>query len=346
MAVSLISLLITVGTFVPATARASVFGDILKVLMGSPAQADTAPGGGNVQTMALLRPAMNIDPSGGRGGGDVTIVDESALMPKEGPAGTPTEYDRPKNSTISLYTVVEGDTLNGIAKLFRVSPDTILWANDLPRNAVLKVGQMLVILPVTGVRYTVKSGDTLASIAKKFGADAADIGNFNGIDESMVIAGMKLIIPDGEIAVAAVVAAPASTKPAKSILAATLNAHTGTTAQVDYYIVPLAHYVKTQGIHGYNGVDLAAPVGTHVLAAAAGTVLIAKEGGWNAGYGNYVVIKHGNGSQTLYAHLSSVSTYVGATVVQSQVIGTVGSTGKSTGPHLHFEIRDGIRNPF
>ena len=111
-------------------------------------------------------------------------------------------------------------------------------------------------------------------------------------------------------------------------------------------MAPLSVYVKTQGLHGYNGVDLAAKTGTPIMASASGEVIVAKSGGYNGGYGSYVVIQHGNGSQTLYSHMSSVSTYKGATVVQGQVIGTVGSTGKSTGSHLHFEIRNGIRNPF
>ena len=338
MAVSLISLLITVGTFVPATARASVFGDILKVLMGSPAQADTAPGGGNVQTMALLRPAMNIDPSGGRGGGDITIVDDSALMPAEGPSGTMADIVKPKNGTISTYVVQQGDTLSGIAELFDVTPNTILWANSLSSRSTLRVGQRLTILPVTGVRYTVKSGDTVASIAKKFNGDEEEIRAFNGLDGAKLAAGTEIVVPDGEVA------APAPAKSTGKTVTAAVKY--GTAASIGYYMAPLAVYVETQGIHGYNGVDLGARTGTSVMASAAGKVMVAKSGGYNGGYGSYVVVQHGNGSQTLYAHLSSVATYVGATVVQGQVIGAVGSTGKSTGPHLHFEIRDGIRNPF
>ena len=346
-AATLISLLLVLGALTPATARASVLGDFVSAILHAPEkQREASSGSGNLQTMVLPKPAMNADPMAGKGGAEIMIVDRNAVAAEEGPSGTPVDYDKPKNSTISLYTVVEGDTLSVIAKLFKVSPDTILWANDLPRNAVLRVRQTLVILPVTGVRYTVKSGDTLASIAKKFGADAADIGSFNGVDESTIVAGMKLIIPDGEIAVAATVAAPASSKPAKGILATTLNSRPGTAEQKGYYIRPIVGGVRTQGVHGYNGVDLAAPRDTPILASAAGTVLIAKETGWNAGYGGYVVIKHANGSQTLYAHMSSVLTYVGATVVQGQVIGRVGSTGKSTGAHVHFEIRNGIRNPF
>jgi murein DD-endopeptidase MepM/ murein hydrolase activator NlpD len=102
---------------------------------------------------------------------------------------------------------------------------------------------------------------------------------------------------------------------------------------------------KSQGIHGYNGVDLAAPTGTQVLAAASGQVLISRFGGWNGGYGNYIVIKHSNGTQTLYAHNSANYVSVGQWVSQGDVIGLVGNTGKSTGSHLHFEVR-GAKNPF
>lgn len=336
-----------VGTVLPGTANAGIFSDFLasiRNINAKPVEASIISG--SLQTIPLLKPAMNIDPAPARGGGDITIVDGSALMPEEGPSGTMADIEKSKNATISVYVVREGDTLTGIAKLFRVSPSTILWANDLPRNAVLKVGQTLIILPVTGVRYTVESGDTLVSIAKKFDADAVDIANFNGIEDGMIVAGMKLIIPDGEIAIAAVVAAPASTKPAKGTLATTLNSNTGTAAQIAYYTAPLAYYVRTQGIHGYNGVDLAAPRGTPILASASGGVIVSREGGWNGGYGNYIVIQHGNGAQTLYSHNSENIVSVGQRIVQGQVIGYVGATGKATGPHVHFEIRNGIRNPF
>jgi len=342
----LISLILMVGSFFPATAKAWNLGDFLASFGKLDTnQAEASSIGGNIQTMQLPRPAMNIDPAPARGGGDITIVDGIALVPDEGPSGTMSDIEKSKNATISVYVVREGDTLTGIAKLFRVSPSTILWANDLSRNSVLKVGQTLVILPVTGVRYTVESGDTLVSIAKKFGADAADIANFNGIDDGMIVVGMKLIIPDGEIAVAAVVAAPASTKPASG-LAATLNVPRGTAEQNGYYLRPIVGGIKTQGIHGYNGVDIGAPKGTPILASAEGDVIVAKEGGWYGGYGSYVVIQHDIGSQTLYSHASSVIVSVGQHVVRGQVIAYVGATGKATGPHLHFEIRNGIRNPF
>jgi len=109
---------------------------------------------------------------------------------------------------------------------------------------------------------------------------------------------------------------------------------------------PLVGGVRTQGVHGYNGVDIAAPVGTPFLASAAGEVIVARSSGWNGGYGQYIVVRHANGTQTLYAHASQIIVGVGQRVVQGQVIGYVGSTGRSTGAHLHFEIRGGPRNPF
>jgi len=109
---------------------------------------------------------------------------------------------------------------------------------------------------------------------------------------------------------------------------------------------PLVGGVRTQGVHGYNGVDLGAAEGTPFMASAPGEVIVARASGWNGGYGQYIVIRHDNGTQTLYAHASGIVVGIGQRVVQGQVIGYVGSTGRSTGPHLHFEIRGGPRNPF
>ncbi len=318
-------------------AHASVLSVILNSIKLSRAEAETVTTSGNLQTMQLLRPAMNIDPTPARGGGDITIVDDSALMPEEGPSGTLADIEKPKNSTISTYVVRQGDTLSQIAELFEVTPSTILWANDLPRGAVLKVGQNLTILPVTGVRYTVKKGDTLSSIAKKYGADATEVGSFNGIDDATLAVGAEIIIPDGEIAAPA--PAPVKKSSVKTFAVTT-------TTKVGNFAAPLSRYIKTQGIHGYNGVDLAASSGTPILAAAAGDVIVAKSSGYNGGYGKYVVLQHDDGSQTLYAHASSVAVSVGTRVSQGQTIAYVGNTGKSTGNHLHFEIRNGGRNPF
>lgn len=334
----MISLLLVAGTLLPASAEAGLFSALVSSLKGKQGGADAVSGGGNLQTMALLKPAMNLNPAPATGGGGITIVDDSALLPEEGPSGTIADIEKPKNGTISVYVVREGDTLSGIAKLFNVKPSTILWANDLPSASKLQIGQKLTILPVAGIKLTVKKGDTLASIAKKYSGDVAEIASYNGIDDESLAIGMEIIIPDGEIA------APAPSKSASSGVAR--SAPSGTATAIGYYLRPIVGGVKTQGIHGYNGVDLAAPVGTSILASASGEIIVAKGGGWNGGYGSYVVIQHDNGSQTLYSHESSVIVSVGQRVVQGQVIGYVGRSGKATGPHVHFEIRNGIRNPF
>ncbi len=323
-----------VGAFFPSHAQAGMLGDMIAFLSGGAEITSAAPAAsGSLQTMPLPKPATNIDPTPARGGGSITIVDNSALLPQEGPSGTIADIDRPKNSTISRYVVKPGDTISSIATLFDVSQGTVLAANDLKKGAKLKPGQVLIILPVTGIKYTMKSGDTLASIAKRFGGDVAEIASYNGLDEATVAVGDQIIVPNGEV-------------PASPGTAPTSKSTVKSSRSVGQYIAPLARYTRTQGIHGYNGIDMGAPAGTPVLAAAGGEVVVAREGGWNGGYGSYVVITHDNGSQTLYSHMSQVSVYDGQRVAQGHVVGYVGSTGHSTGPHLHFEIRNGIRNPF
>ncbi len=329
------------GTLIPAIARASVFSTIIATFTGNVANAEVATGSGTVQSTGALRPAMNIDPAPAQGGGEIIIVDSSALVPEEGPAGTIADIEKPKSAIISIHVVRAGDTVASIAKLYDVTPNTVLWANDLSKGSKLTVGQILTILPVPGVKHTVKKGDTIASLAKKYNADATEIANYNGIVDGALTAGTVIMVPDGELAAPT----PVKTKP-KTTNIAIKSGPQGTAIQIGYYRAPLSSYRETQGIHGYNGVDLAAPVGTPIMASAEGDVIVAKSSGYNGGYGSYVVIQHDNGSQTLYAHMSRVSTYSGEHVSAGAVIGYVGSTGKSTGAHLHFEIRNGIRNPF
>lgn len=338
-AISLVTILIMVGTFLPSRTQALGIEDVLSLFGVRKERATSGKTG--VQTMPLVEAATNIDPAAGTGGGDITIVDDSALLPEEGPSGTIADIEKPKNATISIYVVRKGDTLAGIAKLFGVSVNTIVWANGLSRGEALTTGETLTILPVTGIRYTVKKGDTVAGIARAFHADVRDVVDFNGVDGPLAV-GTELIIPDGEA-----VSSPSTPSLPRSQRKDSETYTGGVVAQSGYYVSPLAHYRRTQGVHGYNAVDLAAPVGTPIVAAASGDVIVARgNGGWNGGYGKYVVIQHANGSQTLYAHASSVIVYAGERVVQGQVIGYVGSTGKSTGAHLHFEIRNGPRNPF
>ena len=289
---------------------------------------------GNSQTVALLEAPLNINPMSAMGGADITIVENSALLADNDPNGGITENltNRSISDQISIYVVREGDTIGGIAKTFGVSANTIRWSNDLTGSTITP-GQTLTILPISGIRHTVKKGDTVASIAKLYKGDVTEIQKYNDIALSTALnVGDVVIVPDGE--------------PTGSGNASVVKLTVSTKSYSGYYIRPTTG-PKSQGIHGHNGVDIAPPHGTPIVAAADGKIIVSRASGWNGGYGSYVVIQHPNGTQTLYAHMSNdnVTVSVGSRVKQGQVIGYVGSTGVSTGPHLHFEIR-GARNPF
>lgn len=284
--------------------------------------------------------------------------------------------------TISIYTVASGDTLSSIAKKYNISANTIRFANDLTPKSPLRVGQKLIILPVTGVAYTVQKGDTIGGIANRFDADKEEILSYNEIEDPKDLrAGKKIIIPNGEFAVAhkdiattqkaPIKKAPTPPKAAQKneekipLNTAEKDVQMETTKDTKnetvietpssdeqkdtsetFFTHPVPGSRLTQKLHGYNGVDFGAPTGTPIVAAADGVVIVEKGSSrWYGGYGNYIVIEHTNGSQTLYAHNSKNLVSVGDTVKKGQEIGLVGSTGRSTGPHLHFEVRGGT-NPW
>jgi len=251
------------------------------------------------------------------------------------------DIDYPVDDTISVYEVKKGDSLATVAKLFNVSKNTIIWANDLKSERIVP-GDTLVILPMTGVKYSAKKGDTVTSIARKYKADADDIAKFNGIARDATLSvGDIVLVPEGEIAVTTTT----KSKTGKvTVITKVLDSY-GKAEPSGYFVRPLAGGRKTQGLHGHNGIDFGAPVGTPVYASASGRVILARSGGYNGGYGSMVIIAHGDDIQTVYAHLSQVNVVTGQTVSQGQTIGRVGNTGRSTGPHLHFEVR-GAKNPF
>lgn len=250
--------------------------------------------------------------------------------------------DAEESDQISVYTVRAGDTLQQIADMYDVSVNTILWANDLKKGTPLTTGQIITILPVTGVKYVVKKGDTIASIAKKFSGEESEIVDYNNIEKTTVLAaGTSIIIPGGQISeITPAKPSSPSKAPGKEVPSKYADIR-------GIFKKPVSGII-TQGMHDKYGVDIGAPTGTPVYASADGVIQLARMG-YNGGYGNYIIIKHssaitGHGEvQTLYAHLSAITVSTGETVKQGELIGRVGNTGRSTGPHLHFEMR-GISN--
>ena len=292
----------------------------------------------NSQNIPLLQSSVNFDLFAAKGGSDLIVSNNNeALVSSNGPSGTAADMsDIGNTGQITKYTIRKGDTLEAVAKMFGVSKNTILWANNIDSTS-LKEGQVLVILPVSGTVHTVVKGDTLKSIAKRYKADANEIAQFNDISKNDILAvGDSIIIPDGE-------GATNISSVSSSRLRNSFKGGDGPDIG-GYYIRPIYGGVRTQGLHGWNAVDLGTPIGTDIMAAAAGEIIVARTSGWNGGYGRYVVISHYNGTQTVYVHMSQVYVTPGQLVLQGQVIGLSGNTGNSTGPHLHFEVR-GAKNP-
>jgi murein DD-endopeptidase MepM/ murein hydrolase activator NlpD len=299
-------------------------------------------------SIALLEAANNSDPAP-TGPSALATSEGAALVPNQGPDGVPSgdSIYTPATAQISTYIVKDGDTLSQIAQSYGVTINTIVWANNLGSTKAIHPGETLVILPVSGIEHTVVKGDTLGSLAKKFGGSASDIADFNGLtSDAPLVAGSVVIIPGGEITAITPATSGTGAKPGRRV--GQKNPYRGGSGpEIDgYYVNPVPGALLTQGLHGENAVDLAIARGTPVHAAAAGTVIIAVGGGgWHGGYGNYVVIAHANGTQTLYSHESRVIVQPGQSVVQGEIIGYVGMTGDATGPHVHFEVR-GALQPF
>lgn len=328
----LVTFTITVMTFAlyTGTAYAGLFSFVGSLFEGSSAIAKTVSftQAQNLQTIALLQAPANIDPNLSTIADIVPVNNDDVLVADL--VGANAAPDNNFNTQISTYVVRDGDTISSVSKMFNVSTNTVLWANNLNGRSILKVGQTLTILPVTGISYTVKKGDTIKGIASKYDADISDILNYNDLTLSSPLAiGDSILIPDVELSAGEI---------AQSQVLATNRVISG-------FIKPVVGGRRTQGIHGHNGVDIAAPIGTPIVASASGTVIISRTGGWNGGYGNYVVISHPNGTQTLYGHTKENLVKVGERVSQGERIALMGSTGKSTGSHVHFEIR-GAKNPF
>lgn len=273
-------------------------------------------------------------------GGNSLVAPLQPLVPEPG-SDENVSNASPAAKKAHVYTVEENDTIAGIAAKFDISVNTILWANGLGSRNVIKAGDHLTILPTTGVLHTVTSGDTVLGIAQKYDAKATDVVEYNALaDSSRLSIGQKIVVPDGYIEQrTAPQVVPQNTRIAR-------EEETGPTpdpAPVTSggWVWPtttkhISQYFKW----GHTGLDIDNRSRPPVFAAQGGTVEFR---GWLGGYGNLIILNHGNGLTTYYAHLDAFYVAKGQSVAAGDAIGKMGSTGRSTGPHVHFEVRRGGR---
>lgn len=282
---------------------------ISAAVIGAPVIASSYPGIDTVE-LAQFTPPSAI----------VSSLDQSEL-------GTATQISAKPRDQVVTYTVQKGDTLAKIAEVFGVSVDTIKWASKLTSDD-LKIGQELKIPPVTGVVHTVKEGDTIYSIAKKYKTDAQKILNFpfndfSDLETFALSVGQLVVIPDGVV--------PEAPAIARAQIVPQIAGPGGT------YVWPAQGIITQYPVWYHMALDIANAAAPIVYAARSGKVVYSSCIKW--GYGCHVIVDHGDGYQTLYGHLQRLDVEAGGRVGQGTAVGQMGSTGRSTGMHLHFEVR-------
>lgn len=255
---------------------------------------------------------------------------------------------RPRSQPIK-YTVQSGDAVFSIANKYNISPETVLFSNydvlqDDPHS--LRPDQELLIPPTDGILYEWEEDDTLESVAEEFSADVEDILNWNGngldLANPEIAPGQLVMIPGGKrelnqsFYIRTIYAEGRSG--VYTTIGGACNAGDAYNPGTGYFIWPADnHYLSGNDFwSGHLGIDIAAGTGAPIYAADSGVIVFS---GWYSNYGNMVMIDHQNGYHTVYAHLNNINLGCGTIVHQGQIIGNAGSTGNSTGPHLHFEIR-------
>ncbi len=247
------------------------------------------------------------------------------------------DHEAGQRSQVLEYTVQEGDLLSFIASDYGVSTESILWANNLKDPHSLRVGQVLKIPPVSGVIHKIKQGETISTLAQKYGIEQEKIIEFNSLPQGGQLAvGDELMIPGGKPLGSQLAGAPSQ----KSV---EVTRFSYLPDLAGFFMIPTAGF-NWGRIHGRNGVDMANSCNTAIYAAAEGQVTVADGEGWNSGFGKYIKISHPNGTETLYSHANKILVAVGEFVSKGHQIALMGTTGKSTGCHLHFEVH-GAKNP-
>jgi len=312
--------------------------------------------GGYLRATVLLTTDTGLGPIGvlaASSSPQIPPVEEPVQIP-DTPEPTVVTIPEPEDVYLT-YVVQEGDTVASIAARFGLQLETLLWNNSHLQTDpdLLLIGEELTIPTRDGILYTVRLGDTLLDVADIYQADvesivglsANQIGDVDTVREGAVLLlpgavppppPPPAMTPDPFFAAAA----PEEASPADSFSPPPPAASVAVSGFMWPVVGSISDYFGTPRGGGtyHSGLDIVAPTGTPIAAAAPGQVVLVSAGG---GYGNYVVVRHDNGYETLYAHLSQIYVVQGQWVAQGETIGAVGATGWATGPHLHFEVRVG-----
>jgi len=282
---------------------------------------------------AAAQTAVRVQSDEGMGGGifleNIVFQPDSEIEFADIPGQV--DYTRPRKLTFSFYTMQRGDIIGHIAARYGLNEDTLISVNNIRNTRLMQIGQVIRIPNQDGIFYTVRAGDTLESIAATYRTTVSHIKIANELFSDILTPNTRIFVPGGRM---------------DWINRQEVNG--------DLFIWPAtgrltspfgfrrSPFTGARQFHG--GIDIAAPRGTPVRAAMAGRVARV---GYNNILGNYIILNHHSGFRTLYAHLHVVRVRPGANVATGERIGDVGSTGLSTGPHLHFEVhRNGVRvNP-
>ncbi len=241
----------------------------------------------------------------------------------------------PTRSGIIEYVVKDGDTVDSIAMAYGLRSQTVIATNQLSARGLIRPGQTLRILPIDGIVYKIKKGDNLSKIAQTYKSEVAKILEINSLaDGTLLETGTELILPGGKLPPPPV--QPKPTSVASVYVPPTAFEGLGSGS----LLWPVASRRITQYFtKRHFGLDVGAPMRTPIFAATDGQVIYS---GWNrGGYGNMIILDHGGGLFTRYGHATKLLVNAGDTVKQGDTIALVGSTGRSTGPHLHFEVLKG-----
>lgn len=275
---------------------------------------------------------------------DIAMIQEAYLDKTNSPVTDVSDSTARKH--IITHIVKDDETLWDIADKYGLTTNTLKWSNGMDDSGIVIGGQELYILPMNGIYYTIQDGDTVSSLAEKYKSDVAEIEKWNDFKSEGMTVGRKIILPGGEVPPPPKPVAPVTNNyssnsyynPSPDYSASAGGAGSGTFGWPTSGMAISQYFGSTSFNPWHTGLDLDARSGWDIFASDGGTVTTAAWG-WGGGYGNHIIIDHGNGYQTLYGHLSALDVSAGQYVSKGQRIGTMGSTGWSTGPHLHFEIR-------